>query len=129
MEAVVDEVGCCVVALLVKEVVVEAVLSGGGGWDVAAVAAAEYETDTEDEATDGELVGLDLMLDRESSDEKRLAGLDGPLPLPLPWESLALVGDEYAVAVVLVTDGAEGCARPMEAGVSRIGAAEDGIVS
>jgi hypothetical protein len=32
------------------------------------------------------------------------------------------------VAVVLVTDGAEGCAGLMEAGVSRSGAAEDGIV-
>jgi hypothetical protein len=62
-----------------------------------------------------------------------LTGLEGPLPPPLPLplalnrESLALADDEYAVALVLVTDGAEGCARPMEAEVSRIGAAADGI--
>jgi hypothetical protein len=128
---VVDEVGCGVVALLLKEVVVEAVLAAEGGG--AAAAKVETETDTDEEATDGVLAGFGLVLDRESSDEKRLTGLEGPPPLPLPLllnrESLALADGEYeyAVALVLVTDGAEGCARPMEAEVSRIGAAADGI--
>jgi hypothetical protein len=109
---VVDEVGCWVVALLANEVLVEVVLAAGGGR--APIAKLETETETDEEAIDGVLVGFCLVLDRESSDEKRLTGLEGPLTLPLllDWESLALADDEYAVAVVLVTDGAEGCARP-----------------
>jgi hypothetical protein len=112
------------------EAAVAAVLEGGGEW-CWAVAEVDTDTETEEEATEGALAGLKVFVfgfglgleEPESRDEKRLAGLEAPLVCELPIN----VGDD-AVAVVLVTDGAEGCPRLMEAGVSRIGAAADGIV-
>lgn len=118
---VVVEVEAMVAALLEEE--------AGGEWTRAAVEV-ETETETEEEAMDGALEGLKglgfgfglLEVEPERRDEKRLAGLE----LPLACKLLVNVGED-AVAVVLVTDGAEGCPRLMEAGVSRIGAAADGI--
>jgi hypothetical protein len=112
------------------EAMVAALLDAGGVW-IRGVVEVDTDTDTADEATEGALAGLKLLdfpfgllvVDPERSDEKRLAGLAEPLVC----ESLANVGDD-AVAVVLVTDGAEGWPRLMDAGVSRIGAAADGIV-
>jgi hypothetical protein len=86
----------------------------------------DTETETEEEATEGVLEGLGFGLARvvERSEEKRLAGLDGPLV----WLEEVLDDGAYAVAVALVTDGAEGCAGLIEAAVRRIGAAGGGIL-
>lgn len=104
-----------------------AVVDGGGeGWEV------ETETETDEDATEGALAegleagdfGFEVADTEESREEKMLAGLealDGPGRAPADGEE--------AVAVALVTEGAAGCARLMDAGVSRIGAAEDGILS
>jgi hypothetical protein len=112
------------------DAMVAALLEAGGDW-ILGVVDVDTDTDTADEATEGALAGLKLLdfpfgllvVDPESRDEKRLAGLAEPLVCG----SLANVGDD-AVAVVLVTDGAEGWPRLMDAGVSRIGAVADGIV-
>ena len=111
------------------EAIVAALLEVGGEW-IRGVVEVETDTETDDEATEGALAGLKLLdfpfglrvVEAERREEKKLAGLEGPLVC----EVLANVGDD-AVAVVLVTDGAEGCPRLMEAGVSRIGAVADGI--
>jgi hypothetical protein len=52
------------------------------------------------------------------------------LVVGLPVLAPLLVDGAVAVAVVLVTEGAEGCARLKEAGVRRVGAAtlDDGMV-
>lgn len=109
--------------------IVPALLDAGGEW-IRGVVEVDTDTDTDDEATEGALAGLKLLdflfglliVDPERRDEKRLAGLAEPLVCELP----ANVGED-AVAVVLLTDGAEGWPRLMEAGVSRIGAVADGI--
>lgn len=96
------------------------------GWEV------DTDTERDEAATEGapaaeglEAGGFGFEAEAtESRDEKMLAGLE---EAPDGLEGPALVEGEDAVAVALVTEGAEGWARPMDAGVSRIGAAEDGI--
>ena len=69
---------------------------------------------------DGECEVVDVEVERR--EEKRRAGLDELEGLVL------LVEGDAAVAVALVTDGAEGCAGVMVARVRRMGAAAEGIL-
>lgn len=81
------------------------------------------DDDDDEGAVDGGGLGAFVLEEKgpESSEENRLADV-----WPLLALALLLVDGDGAVAVALVTAGADGCAGPIEPGVRSIGAAIDG---